>query len=145
MSPEKGHGESPTVSEPHDGGVNALSFSVGGKQHLIAASYVHEVRLLSGLTPVPGTPPHLLGIVEVRGFFVPVFDLALHGGYRGTFPGHEPHLVVFGEKGPEMAVLADGAPEYVRVRPDVAEGVMRSGEATWLEGDMFLAEKRFFL
>jgi chemotaxis signal transduction protein len=49
---------------------------VGGEQYALAVEYVREVLELGELTPVPGTPDSVLGLRNVNGEIVPVFDLA---------------------------------------------------------------------
>lgn len=55
--------------------VTLLVFSLGGERYGIEAAHVLEVVPLHGLTPVPSTPPFLLGVLNYRGRVLPVLDL----------------------------------------------------------------------
>lgn len=48
---------------------------VGQRVFGIAESYVRGLRPLQRLTPVPGTPPHVLGVTALDGAIVPVVDI----------------------------------------------------------------------
>jgi purine-binding chemotaxis protein CheW len=52
-----------------------LEFGLASERYAIERRYVQEVQSLRDLTPLPCTPPFMLGIVNVRGRIVPVLDL----------------------------------------------------------------------
>ena len=59
-----------------EGTVPAIVTSVGGERHGIELKYLAEVVPLSGCTPVPESPPELVGVINVRGEVCAVIDLA---------------------------------------------------------------------
>jgi purine-binding chemotaxis protein CheW len=52
-----------------------LEFSLAQERYAVENRYVREVCPLKELTPLPCTPPFLLGVVNVRGRILPVLDL----------------------------------------------------------------------
>ncbi|MBI2296138.1 MAG: chemotaxis protein CheW [Betaproteobacteria bacterium] len=52
-----------------------LEFRLARESYALETRYVREVYPLKNLTPLPCTPPFVLGIVNVRGRIVPVLDL----------------------------------------------------------------------
>jgi purine-binding chemotaxis protein CheW len=52
-----------------------LEFGLASERYAIERRFVQEVHPLRELTPLPCTPPFILGIVNVRGRIVPVLDL----------------------------------------------------------------------
>jgi purine-binding chemotaxis protein CheW len=52
-----------------------LEFRLAQERYAVETRYVREVYPLKDLTPLPCTPPFLLGIVNVRGRILPVLDL----------------------------------------------------------------------
>lgn len=52
-----------------------LEFRLARERYAVETRYVHEVHPLRELTPLPGTPPFLRGIVNLRGRIVAVLDL----------------------------------------------------------------------
>jgi len=55
--------------------VELLEFRLAQEKYAVEAGYVREVCPLKSLTPLPCTPPFVLGIVNVRGRILPVLDL----------------------------------------------------------------------
>src|SRR6476661_1276514 len=65
--------------------LDLLEFRLAHESYAVETRYVEAVVPLKDLTPLPCTPPFVLGIVNVRGRIVPVidvrrfFDLPQHG------------------------------------------------------------------
>jgi purine-binding chemotaxis protein CheW len=64
--------------------VAVLAFTVGGERYAIEIGAVGQVLEAKGLSPLPASPPWLLGAMVARTRVVPVIDLrhllGLHGG-----------------------------------------------------------------
>src|SRR5882724_5694282 len=52
-----------------------LEFRLASERYAVESRLVQEVHPLRDLTPLPCTPPFVLGIVNVRGRILPVLDL----------------------------------------------------------------------
>lgn len=52
-----------------------VEFSVAHERYGIETSYAKEVYPLRELTPLPSTPPFVLGVINVRGRILPVLDI----------------------------------------------------------------------
>jgi purine-binding chemotaxis protein CheW len=52
-----------------------LEFRLAGERYAVETRFVSEVQPLRDLTPLPGTPPFVRGIVNLRGRILPVYDL----------------------------------------------------------------------
>lgn len=93
-------------------------FKVAGADYVIPAAQVLRMESYSGATPVPGGPPYLAGIVQVRGRFVPVIDLRARFGAPPA-PLTPDSRVVVGQSGERpVALLVDSAREVIRLSPD---------------------------
>jgi len=55
--------------------LEVLEFHLAQERYAVETRYVQEVHPLKELTPLPCTPPFVLGIVNVRGRILPVLDL----------------------------------------------------------------------
>jgi purine-binding chemotaxis protein CheW len=55
--------------------VEVMEFVLAYETYGIESSYIHEVWPLKELTPLPGTPPFVLGIINIRGRILSVIDL----------------------------------------------------------------------
>jgi len=54
-----------------------LNFALGAEEYAMPLPAVKEVIALPDITPVPHTPPHFLGIMNLRGQVISVIDLRL--------------------------------------------------------------------
>lgn len=95
--------EAPTPT----GLLDLLVFSLAGERYAIETSHVLEVVPLRDLTPVPCTPPFVLGVVNHRGRILPVLDLRrlLDLGGQGAPEGSQAVVVEAG--GMTFGVFAD--------------------------------------
>jgi purine-binding chemotaxis protein CheW len=59
---------------PHDA-IEVMEFVLAREHYAFESVFVREVHPLKALTPVPCTPPHIVGIVNVRGQIVSVLDI----------------------------------------------------------------------
>jgi purine-binding chemotaxis protein CheW len=67
--------ESSAAESQNTEALEALVFELGRELYALPANQVHEVRPLTLLTNLPGTPAFLAGLINVRGRIVPVIDL----------------------------------------------------------------------
>ncbi|QSQ20005.1 chemotaxis protein CheW [Pyxidicoccus parkwayensis] len=63
-----------------------LTHHICGERYALPLSRAREVLRYVPVTPVPGVPPSVRGVIHVRGRVVPVVDLAVRFGR----PAHEP-------------------------------------------------------
>ncbi len=57
-----------------------LTFSLAGEEYGIGILKVKEIIGLMPITPVPRTPDHIKGVINLRGKVIPVVDLRLKFG-----------------------------------------------------------------
>lgn len=55
--------------------LEVLEFSLAHERYAVESRYITEVHTLQELTPLPGVPAFVRGIVNLRGRILPVFDL----------------------------------------------------------------------
>lgn len=61
-----------------------LVFSLGGEEYAVPLLTVKEVIAVPDLTPLPQTPPHFLGIMNLRGQVISVIDMRIKLGMKPT-------------------------------------------------------------
>jgi chemotaxis signal transduction protein len=61
---------------------------VGGESYAVAVEHVLEVAELGEIAPVPGSQGEVLGVRNLRGEVLPVFDLASVFGIAGEAVAH---------------------------------------------------------
>jgi purine-binding chemotaxis protein CheW len=52
-----------------------LTFPLGPEEYGVEILKVQEIRGYSPITPIPNTPPHIKGVMNLRGVIIPVVDL----------------------------------------------------------------------
>jgi len=95
-----------------------LIFSLSGETYALETSAVREVVRFTDFTVVPGAPPLLLGVTNVRGQILPVFDLRRLAGIAPKGLTDLSRLLVLGDEREELGLLADDVREVKVMRRD---------------------------
>jgi len=103
-----------------------LTFVLGEEQYGIEILKVQEIKGYSAITPIPNTPPHIKGVINLRGTVVPVVDLRAKFSLAATDYNKFTVIIVVnvGEKVIGMLVDAvsdvlDIAASEIRTAPDL--------------------------
>ena len=66
------------IKPPEPGGLSLMAciFNVGSRTFSVSLQYVQEITEISEIFPLPLTPPYIDGIVHLRGFAIPVINMA---------------------------------------------------------------------
>lgn len=124
-----------------------LRCTIGRGDYLLSVVSVIEIVRPSPITPVPQTPPWVLGLMQLRGRVLPVIDLAVKFGESATVIDAWSCFVVVetpGEDAPlalvllvsrvhdvveiERGALEPAPPLGTRIRPEFLDGLVKSGE-----------------
>jgi purine-binding chemotaxis protein CheW len=100
------------VSELH------VLFKVAASEYAVRAADVLQMESFTGATPVPGTPPYVTGLVQVRGRVVPVVDLRARFGLPAVTPSLDTRVVVVQQGERVVGLVVDMAREVLRVAPE---------------------------
>lgn len=63
-----------------DAGSQYLTFLLGGQEYALDILRVQEIRSWGPVTKLPAAPPHVLGVMNLRGVLVPLLDLRVRFG-----------------------------------------------------------------
>ena len=66
-------------------------FRLGGEGYALEVMRVQEVLDVESMTEVPGSPKCLLGVINLRGHVVPVYDLRIPFGLRDRLESQPAH------------------------------------------------------
>ncbi|HYE01415.1 MAG TPA: chemotaxis protein CheW [Alphaproteobacteria bacterium] len=98
-----------------------VAVAIGGEEYGLPILRVREIRGWTPETPLPGVPPHVRGVVNLRGLIVPVFDLRRRFGAGATAPTPR-HVVVVVQLGRRLhGLLVDGISDIVAVPEGAAQ------------------------
>lgn len=92
-------------------------FRVADVDYALPASEVLYMESFAGATRVPGTQPHVAGLVQIRSRVIPVIDLRARFGLPATTPSLDARVMVVqcGER--NIGLLADSAREVLGIDP----------------------------
>jgi purine-binding chemotaxis protein CheW len=129
-------------SRHHAPALRVCLFRLGDAVFAVEARHARRVAVLDELTPVPGAPAHLVGVVNLGGSIVPVVNLRPVLALRPGRVDAGAHLVVVAAPGCEAAVAADEVlglasvteDPAVRAAPSAACERLGRGFVTWEGG-----------
>ena len=98
--------------------LEVVSFMLGQEKYGVETRYVREVCPLNELTPLPGTPPFVLGIVNVRGQVLSVIDIRKLFDLPQKGVGDLDRVIVLQHGGMEFGILANSILGVVQVPTD---------------------------
>ena len=98
-----------------------LGFYIAGEEYAVGILRVKEILEYDTITKVPGTPPSIRGVINLRGSVVPVVDLALKFGLPESQVTKRTCIVVVeldlnGER-TVMGVMADAVSQVIELGP----------------------------
>jgi purine-binding chemotaxis protein CheW len=150
------------VTERPEAAIDALEllpFRLGREHYAIETRYAREVVRLTGFTSVPSTEDFLLGVANLRGEIVPVFDLMLFFGFASQGLSDRSRVIVVGAAEVEFGIIADSVQAVMRLPAtalvaDAAFEGERGGECIRgvtrdamivLDGAALLKDRRLFI
>ena len=90
-----------------DDTLETIQFSLAAETYAIELAYVREVYPMKDYTPVPCTPPFVVGIVNVRGQILSVVDLKKFLGLPHRGIGELNKIIIIRDDRMEFGILAD--------------------------------------
>lgn len=72
------------MAAPAAGG-EYLTYRIGGEEYAMNVLSVQEIRTFERPTRIANAPAHLLGVINLRGVIVPIYDVRLMLGCAGEF------------------------------------------------------------
>ncbi|HUC51922.1 MAG TPA: chemotaxis protein CheW [Xanthobacteraceae bacterium] len=111
-----------SMPAPGDTGAAAnqlISFAIGDDQYGVDIMAVREIKGWTAITPLPGQPEYVRGVLNLRGVIVPIVDLRCRFG-QGLTEATPLHIVIVVQiEGKTVGLLGDRVLDIVSL--DVAE------------------------
>ncbi|TPD57980.1 purine-binding chemotaxis protein CheW [Emcibacter nanhaiensis] len=92
-----------------------ISFVIGNEEYCVDIIHVREIKGWVPVTPLPNSPEFMLGVLNLRGVIVPIFDMRCRFGLGRTdaTPLHVMIIVAVGER--VMGILVDAVSDILTV------------------------------
>jgi purine-binding chemotaxis protein CheW len=94
-------------SYTEEGTKEMLGFLLSGEHYALEDTFVAEVLNIQEMTPIPGTPAYLTGIMNVRGRIIPVLDLKKFFNLVEEGIVNSAKTIIIQGDSYELAILAD--------------------------------------
>lgn len=135
-------------------GLEVLEFRLAGEHYAVENNWVREVYPLRDYTPLPGTPPFVLGIIHVRGQVVSVLDLKKFFDLPSQGLSDLNKVILLSNGSMEFGILADvilgtrrllnddlqaPLPTLIDIRADYLLGITRQRQVV-LDGNKLLSD-----
>jgi purine-binding chemotaxis protein CheW len=121
-----------------------LVFHLGEEEFGIQVQKVREIMGVQDVTQVPQTPPHVKGVINLRGKVIPVVDLRLKFSMPAKEYTHRTCIIVVqvaGERGTMlMGIVVDGVAEVLQVAGTDVEDTPSFGKEVEIPYVMGLAK-----
>ncbi len=98
-----------------------VTFRLDNETYGINVMQVQEVLRHTEIAPVPGAPPYVLGIINLRGNVVTVIDTRLRFGLQQTETNDQTRIVIIETENQVVGILVDAVAEVVYLRQSEIE------------------------
>lgn len=95
--------------------VEFVTFSAGEQSFSIEITQVREIRRWSPVTALPHAPHEVLGVMNLRGSVIPIYDLAARFGLGQTPENPRNVIVVAMHGGQTVGLLVEAVSEILSV------------------------------
>ncbi|MFO1217088.1 MAG: chemotaxis protein CheW [Burkholderiaceae bacterium] len=92
-----------------------LTFRLGDEEYGIDILRVQEIRSYEPPTRIANAPPHIKGVVNLRGVIVPIVDLRLMLGCANAEFNHVTVVVVLNVKGRVVGAVVDSVSDVLEL------------------------------
>jgi len=117
--------------------IQFVTFILKNEVYGINVMQVQEVLRVSEIAPVPGAPPYVLGIINLRGNVVTVIDTRGRFGLPPTEVDNSSRIIVIESEKQVVGILVDAVAEVVDLQEgeiDVAPNVGHEESSRYIQG-----------
>jgi purine-binding chemotaxis protein CheW len=96
-------------------------FNLGQEVYAVEIAMVKEIIQMQAVTRVPGTPPSVEGVINLRGSVIPIVDLRKRFKLPRVDRDKDTRVVIVSCKGQEVGVVVDSVAQVLRVPTESIE------------------------
>ena len=104
-----------------NGGRELIAFRIGDQEFCVNIMSVREIRGWSPATPMPHTPPFVLGVLNLRGAVLPIVDLAARLGMKPAEPTVRHVIIVAQISDRIVGLLVEAVSDILTVTDDIIQ------------------------
>ncbi len=95
-----------------------VSFTVAGQAFCLKITQIREIRRWSPVTILPQAPADVLGVMNLRGAVIPIYDLSARFGLETTEASERNVVIVVSAAGKPVGLLAESVSEIISINPE---------------------------
>ncbi|MGR3620857.1 chemotaxis protein CheW [Pseudophaeobacter sp.] len=95
-----------------------VSFTVAGQAFCLKITQIREIRRWSPVTILPHAPSDVLGVMNLRGAVIPIYDLSARFGLETTEASERNVVIVVSAAGKPVGLLAESVSEIISINPE---------------------------
>jgi purine-binding chemotaxis protein CheW len=92
-----------------------ITFSAGGQSFCLEITQIREIRRWTPVTALPHTPDDVLGVMNLRGAVIPIFDLSARFGLGKTGSNERNVVIVAAVGSTTIGLLVESVSEILSV------------------------------
>ncbi|GFE58552.1 chemotaxis protein CheW [Geobacter sp. AOG1] len=100
-----------------------VTFSLGREEYGVDISSVQEIIRATDITPVPGAPVHVRGVINLRGKIIPVVDLRSRFRMAAGETTDAQRIIVIELKGKRLGMLVDAVSQVIKISSAIIEEI----------------------
>jgi purine-binding chemotaxis protein CheW len=98
-----------------------LSFALAGEEYAVDILCVQEIRGLCPITPLPQSPAHVRGVMNLRGAVVPVIDMRATLGLETAAYNPFTVIIILSVRGRTMGFVVDSVSDVLSLEQNAIE------------------------
>ncbi|WP_428568504.1 MAG: chemotaxis protein CheW [Solidesulfovibrio sp. DCME] len=98
-----------------------VTFAIGEEEFGIDILKVQEIIRIMDITKVPNSPPHVEGVINLRGKVIPVIDLRCRFDMASRDHDRQTRIIVLDLHGTTVGFVVDAVSEVLRLQSDTVE------------------------
>ncbi|MDJ0820454.1 MAG: chemotaxis protein CheW [Paracoccaceae bacterium] len=110
-----------TAEQISDSQFEFITFSAGGQNFCLEITQIREIRRWTTVTALPHTPPDVLGVMNLRGAVIPIFDLSARFGLGKTTENERNVVIVAASGDTTIGLLVESVSEILSVDKDAIQ------------------------
>jgi purine-binding chemotaxis protein CheW len=101
--------------------LHLVTFQLGKEEYGVEIATVQEIIRATDITPVPGAPSHVRGVINLRGKIIPVIDLRKRFALADVEARDEQRIIVVELGDKRLGMLVDSVSQVIKVPSDFVE------------------------
>lgn len=104
--------------EQHGAVQEYVTFSAADQVFCLKINQIREIRRWSPVTILPHAPEYVLGVMNLRGAVIPIYDLASRLGLARSDASERDVVIVVNLDGNLLGLLAEAVSEIISINPE---------------------------